>query len=392
MIGQLLHLIAGPLARLWVTESAQSWRTLPVPTDAPVAHAPGLHPDRILLVGSGAAVSYGVMSYNLGLAGHLARTVSAMTDRGASVFVRADPDMTVPEATAALAKINTAQFDAVVAVLGGLEAVTFFPVRQWRKQIDAFIAASPVPVFIVGLAPIASIIRMPRTFGAVATAHGRRINAQTEAACAEDSNATFVPFSPTPGDIVSLANRDTYAEWAGLIAPPVACTLNSRVESGVERPPIDEAARQRALDEMAITQSTSDEELQRIVETVRDLFGTSAARLNVIDHSHQVVLAAVGVSRDQVPRESALCNDTIQQGDVLVIDDKAARTNDTWSRNLAPYKFYAGYPIESPDGHRIGALCILDVNPRAFDNSDRALLRDLAVHTQQVLWERALRS
>lgn len=392
MLNQIVHRIVGPFARLWVTESAQSWRTLPVPVDAPIAHAPGLHPDRILLVGAGSAVSYGVMSYNLGLAGNLARTISAMTGRGASVFVRARPDMTAPEAAGVLGAINTAQFDAVVAVLGGLEAMTLIPTRRWRTQVAEFIAAAPVPVFLVGVAPISSIIRMPRLLGGLATAHGRRINAITEAECAADSNATFVPFFPTPGDIVSLASRATYSEWAGIIAPAVACTLNSRADADLEKPPIDEEARQHSLDAMHIVDTDDDEDLRRIVETVRDLFGTTAAGVNIIDNSRQWVMAASGMGRDERPRDTALCNETITRGDVFVLDEESARGIEPLASNLAPYRFYAGYPIESPDGHRIGALCIVDNKPRAFDDADRALLRDLAVHTQQVLWERALRA
>ncbi|WP_082764209.1 GAF domain-containing protein [Frondihabitans sp. PAMC 28766] len=49
-------------------------------------------------------------------------------------------------------------------------------------------------------------------------------------------------------------------------------------------------------------------------------------------------------------------------------------------------RFYAGYPIESPDGQRIGALCVMDSCPRTFTDEDAQLLRGLAQKAQEELW------
>jgi GAF domain-containing protein len=48
-------------------------------------------------------------------------------------------------------------------------------------------------------------------------------------------------------------------------------------------------------------------------------------------------------------------------------------------------RFYAGYPIEAPNGMRIGALCLTDPTPRSFNRADEALLRELALRVQAVL-------
>jgi hypothetical protein len=391
MLATLLHRLTRPFAQLWVTQSAQSWRTLPVPIDSPLAHAPGVDPDRILLIGSGPAISYGVMSYNLGLAGHLARKLAALTGRGASVYVRADPNMTVPDAIAILRSMELSRFDAIVATFGGLEAMTLYPPRKWRAQLDDFIAESPTPLFLVGVAPISSIVRMPRLFGAIVTAHSRRINAQADAAARAGTDATFVPFFPKPGDTVSQANRATYSEWAELIAPAVSVALIDGEPWRNSRPLPAEDARQRSLDAMEIVELPQDDELQRIVETVRDLFGAAGAGVNLIDRARQRVLAAAGMSRADRPRDETLCNATITRGELFVVDDPDAYTGEPWANAVGPIKFYAGYPIESPDGFRIGALCIVDTKRRSFDDADRALLRDLAMHTQSVLWERQFR-
>lgn len=392
MLASLIHRTIEPISRIWVSESPRSWRTLPVPTDQPHAHAAGNDPDRLLLIGSGPAVSYGVASYNLGLAGHLARQVSMITSRGASVFVRADSDLTVPGAVAALGQIDVGRFDAIVATLGGLEALTLLPVRQWRTMIDDFISASTVPVYLVAIPPIASIVRMPPLYGSLVTAHARRLNAETEAAVRFHSRATFVPFVPRPGDLVNDANKGTYAEWSELIAPRIASGLTESLRREREHRPIDEAARQASLDAMGVVDSGQNEELQRIVDSVRELFSVSGASVNIIDNSRQWVMATANMSPEDRPRDEAICNVTVDKGELYVIRDTRDYPLAPWASAVGDIRFYAGYPIDSPEGQRIGALCIVDTKPRDFDDTDRALLRDLAIHTQTVLWMRALRA
>lgn len=68
MLGYVAYVIVRPLVRLWLSTSSQSWRALPQPTDSPVVHAAGADPDRVLLIGSGINVGYGVVSHDLALA------------------------------------------------------------------------------------------------------------------------------------------------------------------------------------------------------------------------------------------------------------------------------------------------------------------------------------
>jgi GAF domain-containing protein len=50
-------------------------------------------------------------------------------------------------------------------------------------------------------------------------------------------------------------------------------------------------------------------------------------------------------------------------------------------------RFYAGYPIEAPNGQRVGALCIVDTKPRRFSRKEAELLRELALRVQTLLWD-----
>jgi GAF domain-containing protein len=41
-------------------------------------------------------------------------------------------------------------------------------------------------------------------------------------------------------------------------------------------------------------------------------------------------------------------------------------------------EFYAGVPLRTPDGYNLGTFCILDTEPREFNDEDTKVLEDLA--------------
>jgi diguanylate cyclase (GGDEF)-like protein len=97
-------------------------------------------------------------------------------------------------------------------------------------------------------------------------------------------------------------------------------------------------------------------------------------------------LSCAGQSSAPVPRELSFCSHTIVNDGMLVVPD--TRTDPRFCDNpyvtSAPYiRFYAGYPLAVPGGSRLGALCLVDFDPRNFGDEDVALLRDLATMVEQ---------
>lgn len=42
------------------------------------------------------------------------------------------------------------------------------------------------------------------------------------------------------------------------------------------------------------------------------------------------------------------------------------------------FRFYAGCPIVDPDGFTLGSLCVIDTEPRTLDETQQAILTNLA--------------
>ncbi len=359
-------------------------------------HTAGAESDRVLLIGNGVAVGYGVLSHDLGLPGTLARRLTALTGRGTVVHVRANPDLTASGAAAHLSGIDVAKYDAIVTTLGGIEAVLLMSARAWADAIEAMIAsmldrAPTSGLYLVAVPLPESMVPMPWASRAITSRHARALNAITQEICSRYANATFVEFQPPHTRTVDDITSRRYRDWADLIAPPIAAGLDRHLDP--DQVPVDEDLRIAALDDMRLpepeSESEVDVELDQIVATARDLFGASGAALNAIDRTRQWGLAAVGLVRTAVPRARSVCANTIASGEFFVVEDTDNDDSYSWSEWMlgeGRVRFYAGYPIEAPNGQRIGTLCVVDTKPRRFTATDRALLRELAMHAQSVLW------
>jgi len=152
---------------------------------------------------------------------------------------------------------------------------------------------------------------------------------------------------------------------------------------------VDEPARQAALDALHVVDSATDARIDRIARTARDLLGASGASVTFLDHERQWIKSAVSMSRSDTARAISFCNTTISRPELFVVEDAAqdhAFAAHPWVVGEEQVRFYAGYPVEAPNGERVGALCVVDTKPRHFSGAEAALLRELALRVQTLLW------
>lgn len=148
---------------------------------------------------------------------------------------------------------------------------------------------------------------------------------------------------------------------------------------------IDEMARQRALDELAILDTPPEERFDRVVRLAQQLFGVDGAAVNFIDRDRQWSKAIVGSPIVELPRANSVCAVTIQSDETLVVPDLHVAPGLEELAVPGALQFYAGHPLYAPGGERVGSFCVFDSEPRQFTERETSMLRDLAGWVQQEL-------
>jgi len=143
----------------------------------------------------------------------------------------------------------------------------------------------------------------------------------------------------------------------------------------------DEAARLSALDRFDILDSETEPAFDRVTSLAARLFRTPIALVGLIDRERQWFKSRIGFEPSEVPREMALCNDTIRGSGVSFVPDlwRDARFADKPATRQLGIRFYAGAPLVTREGHRVGTVCVMDRKPRPdLTTEDAECLTQLA--------------
>ncbi len=146
--------------------------------------------------------------------------------------------------------------------------------------------------------------------------------------------------------------------------------------------PVDEEQRLRDLERYGVFEADSDEHFDRILDLAGAIFQTPIVAISLVEADRQWFLAQRGLDTvRETPREMAFCAHAIAHDEVMVVPD--ARSDERFRSNPLvssdPHiRFYAGAPLQTPEGHNLGTLCVIDREPRDLNQEQRQLLHRLA--------------
>ncbi|MDX1634854.1 MAG: PAS domain-containing protein [Marinobacter sp.] len=145
--------------------------------------------------------------------------------------------------------------------------------------------------------------------------------------------------------------------------------------------PDNESQRLAALHRTGMLDTPAESRFDRLTRIARQALGVPIAMVSLVDSERQWFKSCSGLEATETGRDVSFCAHAILQDEIFVIQD--ALCNPDFSDNPLvtgpPYiRAYAGAPLRSTGGYRVGSLCVIDQQPRRFSEADLQLLRELA--------------
>lgn len=145
--------------------------------------------------------------------------------------------------------------------------------------------------------------------------------------------------------------------------------------------PLDETVRLMSLHSLRILDSAPEERFDRVTRMAKRLFDVDICLVSLVDSGRQWFKSKQGLDACETSREVSFCGHAILHEQAFVVED--AHVDERFADNPLvtgdpSVRFYAGYPVHSPEGRRIGTLCLIDKAPRRFSASEVETLKDFA--------------
>jgi signal transduction histidine kinase len=143
-----------------------------------------------------------------------------------------------------------------------------------------------------------------------------------------------------------------------------------------ELPP-NEEERLVALFRQELLDSPEEEDLNNLVKLAAKLCDSDISLISLVDNHRQWFKASYGLDAKETPREIAFCAHALHGDQVFEIPnalederfaDNPLVTGETHIRS------YAGQPLRSPDGYKIGTFCVINRTPKVLTTEQREVL------------------
>jgi signal transduction histidine kinase len=156
----------------------------------------------------------------------------------------------------------------------------------------------------------------------------------------------------------------------------------------MQAPPVPENEKQRLkeLYQYAILDSDTEKEFDDLVQLASKICNVPISLVSLVDSDRQWFKAKVGLPVSETKRDYSFCAHSFTSPeDIFIVPDasKDLRFHDNPLVTADPeIRFYAGVPLVSPNGYKMGTLCVIDKKPRELDAEQKFALETLA---QQVV-------
>jgi len=152
--------------------------------------------------------------------------------------------------------------------------------------------------------------------------------------------------------------------------------------------PDNEVERLRELNRYQILNTTSEDTFDDITKLAASLSGAHIALVSLVSSDKQWFKSKYGLEVSETPRDISFCGHAIMDDGPFIIEDAELDErfcDNPLFLNVPHVRFYAGFPLISPKGFRIGTLCVIDSKKLTLNQTQIFMLKSLAKHVIDLL-------
>jgi diguanylate cyclase (GGDEF)-like protein len=157
--------------------------------------------------------------------------------------------------------------------------------------------------------------------------------------------------------------------------------------------PDNEVQRLESVKAMQLLSTPEEEAFDRITRVAKQVFDVPIVTITVLDENRQWFKSQIGMNVKETPRDISFCGHTVYADEMMIVEDASTdpRFSDSPLVCSGPkVNFYAGRPLRNAEGFAVGALCLMDKEPRIMNAEDVAMLNDFGYWVESVFATRHL--
>lgn len=141
--------------------------------------------------------------------------------------------------------------------------------------------------------------------------------------------------------------------------------------------PVNEDLRLADLYQYNILDTAEEDEFDHLVKLASRICNAPISLISLIDAERQWFKARIGFDEKETPRDTSFCSHGILNGDIFIVPDAASDTrfaDNPMVTGGQGIRFYAGVPLTSQAGNKLGMLCVKDTVPRNLNPDQQEAL------------------
>jgi|TARA_R110002096_G_scaffold271337_2_gene465100 hypothetical protein len=157
---------------------------------------------------------------------------------------------------------------------------------------------------------------------------------------------------------------------------------------------LDEKERLKELRSYQIMDTPPEEELNEMAKIASLICNVPFSLVTIIGEDRQFLKVNSELGITETDRKDSFCQHALHKPkEVLVVQDSTKDLrfkNNPFVVGGPKFRFYAGAPLETPNGNVLGTLCVIDLKPRRISSNHKKALQILAKKTMDYLNNRKL--